>query len=303
MSFELGQRKHLDDQLRKIVRRELRDTVRALTSAGTRLEDRIHESRKSVKKVRAVVALLEQAGARLPRKDRKRLKSAARALSRIRDSAVNVESLNRVRRRYPRQLPEHTYGVLRRALVRARNQQEARGKRDGVVSEAAERLAKTRRSAKGWKSPSLGMSDIVRLLAASYRRSRRAMRRARATGQSATLHDWRKELKTLWYQLRLVKPLATGVAPSIAVLKRVETDLGDHHNLVILAATLRACRELHSMRAGLRQIERLTFRMRQQLRQRALTLGHRIHARKPKAFARWIGVASTKRRLGQTAAA
>ena len=46
----------------------------------------VHESRKSVKKVRAVAALLKQAGAKLPRRDRRRLKSAARALSRVRDS-------------------------------------------------------------------------------------------------------------------------------------------------------------------------------------------------------------------------
>jgi CHAD domain-containing protein len=126
MSFELHQRKHLEDELAKIVRRELRNTVRALTtSTGTAFENEVHESRKSVKKVRAVAALMEQAGAKLPRKDVKRLKSAASALSRLRDSAAIIESLDRVRRRYPKQLPEHTYGILRRGLVGARDRQQA----------------------------------------------------------------------------------------------------------------------------------------------------------------------------------
>jgi CHAD domain-containing protein len=144
---------------------------------------------------------------------------------------------------------------------------------------------------------------MVAVIAASYRRSRKAMKRARATGQSATLHRWRKELKTLWYQLRLATPLATGVAPLIPDLKRLETDLGDDHNLVVLAATLRGCRELRSMRAELRQIERLAARMRQPLRRRAFTLGRRVHGRKPQAFARWIRTSSMKRGPGQTAAA
>jgi hypothetical protein len=52
MSFALTQRKHLEDEFTKIVRRELRNTVRALTGAETAFEDLIHESRKSVKKVR-----------------------------------------------------------------------------------------------------------------------------------------------------------------------------------------------------------------------------------------------------------
>ena len=80
----------------------------------------------------------------------------------------------------------------------------------------------------------------------------------------------------------------TGVAPLIGELKRLETELGDDHNLVVLAATLRGCRDLQSMRAEVRQIDRLAVRMRQPLRRRALALGRRIHARKPETFERWL---------------
>ena len=122
------------------------------------------------------------------------------------------------------------------------------------------------------------------------------------TGQSATLHRWRKELKTLWYQLRLASPLTTGVAPFIAELDRLETELGDDHNLVVLEATLRACRDLRSMRAEMRQIDRLAARMRQPLRRRAFALGRRLHVRKPEAFARWLRASFKQARPHQTAA-
>ena len=304
MSFELHQRKHIEDELTKIVRRQLRNTTRALTTAAdSNFGSAVHESRKSVKKVRAVAAVLEQAGATLPRKDRKRLKSAASALSRLRDSAAIIETFDRVRRRYPKQLPEHTYGILRRGLVGARHRLEARAQRDGVIGEEVKRLTKTRKSAKKWTSPSLDVSDMVAVVAASYRHSRNAMKRARATRQSATLHRWRKELKVLWYQLRLAKPLTSGVAPLIAGLKRLETELGDDHNLVVLGATLRGCRDLRSMRAAVRHIDRLAARMRQPLRRRAFALGRRLHARKTKAFARWIRTSSKLRRRQRTAAA
>jgi hypothetical protein len=92
----------------------------------------------------------------------------------------------------------------------------------------------------------------------------------------------------LWYQLRLAKPLTTGIAPLVADLKRLETELGDDHNLVVLAATLRGCRDLRPMRADIRQIDRLAARMRQPLRRRAFALGRRLYVRTPKAFARWI---------------
>jgi CHAD domain-containing protein len=303
MSFKLHQRKHIEDELTKIVRQQLRNTAHALTtSAGSQFRSAVHESRKSVKKVRAVAAFLKQAGANLPRRDRKRLKSAARALSRVRDSTAIIDTFDRVRRRYPKQLPEHTYGILRRGLVAARDRNEARAQRDGVVAEAAERLEKTRKSAKKWTSPSIKWSGMIAIVAAAYRRSRNAMKRARVTGQSATLHRWRKELKTLWYQLRLARPLTTGVAPLIAELNRLETELGDDHNLVVLGATLRGCRDLRSMRADMRQIDRLAARMRQPLRRRAFALGRRLHVRKPEAFARWLRASFEQARPQQTAA-
>jgi CHAD domain-containing protein len=303
MSFELHQRKHIEDELTKIVRRQLRNAAHALTtSSGNQFRSAVHEARKSVKKVRAIAALLKQEGANLPRRDRRRLKSAARALSRVRDSSAIIDTFDRVRRRYPKQLREHAYGILRRGLVAARDRSEARAQRDGVVAEAAERLETTRKSAKKWTSDSIEWPEMIAILTVSYRRSRNTMKRARVTGYSATLHRWRKELKTLWYQLRLARPLTTGVAPLIAELNRLETELGDDHNLVVLAATLRGCRDLRSMRADIRQIDRLAARMRQPLRRRAFALGRRLHVRKPEAFARWLRKSFKQARSQQTAA-
>lgn len=303
MSFELRHRKHIEDELTKLARQQLEKAAQALsTSAGSQFRIGVHEARKSLKKVRAVADFLTEAGAKLPRRDRQRLKAAARALSRVRDSSAIIDTFDRVRRRYPRQLPEHTYGILRRGLVAARDRREARGRRDGAVTEAAERLEKTRQSTKKWASPSIKWSGLIAIVADSYRRSRRAMKRARMTGQSATLHRWRKEVKTLWYQLRLARPLTTGLAPLIAQLDRLETELGDDHNLVVLGATLRGCRDLRSMRTEMRKIDRLAARMRQPLRRRAFALGRRLHARKPKAFARWLRASRKQTRSRQTAA-
>lgn len=289
MAFELHGQKHIEDELRKIVRRQLRHTAHALTtSAGSQFRNTVHESRKNVKKVRAVEALLREAGASLPRRDRKRLRSAARALSKVRDSTAIIDTFDRVRRRYSKQLSEHTWGILRHGLVAARDRSEALARRDGVITEAAKCIEKTRKSARKWTLPSIEWSRMIAIVATSYGRSRQAMKQAHVTGQSATLHRWRKELKTLWYQLRLAKPLMTGVAPLIGDLSRLETLLGDDHNLVVLEATLRNCRNLRPMRAEIRQIDRLAARMRLLQRQRAFALGRRLHARKPEVFARWL---------------
>lgn len=289
MSFELRQSKHIECELTTIARRELRRTSRVLTEVTRDSFDHaVHESRKSIKKVRAIAAFLEQAGGTLPRKDRKRVKAAGRTLSRLRDSAAIIETFDRVRRRHPKQLSEHTYGILRGELVRARDREHKRAERDGAMVEAAKRLVKTRKSARQWTVPTIDVSKLGAPLAASYRRNRIAMQRAEATKQSATLHRWRKELKVLWYQLRLTQPLTTGVAPLVADLERLETALGDDHDLVVLVATLRGCRRLRTMHAHIRRMDRLAARMRALLRRRAFALGHRLNVREPEAFEHWI---------------
>src|SRR5207249_4587278 len=156
----------------------------------------------------------------VPRKDRRRLRKASRELSRLRDSAAIVETFDRVRRRYAKRLPEHTYGILRRALVEARDRRERSALRDAVLDRVRRRLDNAHADAKHWTGPTMDVSALVATVALFYRRSRRAMKRARGTGRSASLHEWRKELKTLWYQLRLVKPLTRGVAPLVSDLKR-----------------------------------------------------------------------------------
>ncbi len=230
------------------------------------------------------------------------MKSASRALSQLRDSDAIVATFDRLRRSYPKQLPEHTYAILRRGLVRARDEQPDTARRDGLVEDLARKLKRTRFAAKGWTSPRIDLSDLVAIATKAYRRSRKAMRGARETRRAAAVHQWRKDLKTLWYQLRLVKPLAAGIEPLVADMRRLETQLGDDHNLVVLAATLRACPELRSMRTEMRQIGRLAVRMRDAVRRRAFALGRRLHRRKPKAFRRWLREL-TKRAQPRAAAA
>lgn len=289
MAFTLHQRKHIEDELRNTARRQLRRGSEALKKRDAQtLDTSVHEARRTVKKARAVVKTLREAGADVPRKDRRRLRKASRELSALRDSAAIVDTFQRLRKRYPKRLAEHTYGILRRALLEARERGESGARRDGILDRVANQLDKTRARAKRWTAPAVDVAALIDVVALSYRRSRRAMKRARQTHVSATLHGWRKELKTLWYQLRLVKPLTPGVAPLVAGVKRLETDLGEDHNLVVLAAMLRACSELKAMNAEVRQIDAMAARMRQRLRRRVFALGTRLHHQSTRAFASWL---------------
>jgi hypothetical protein len=114
------------------------------------------------------------------------------------------------------------------------------------------------------------------------------MKGAGVSRRSAAVHGWRKELKVLWYQLRLVDPLTTGIAPLVRQLKRLETELGEDHNLVVLGATLRGCRDLRSMRAEVASGGAACPAHAPAAANTRVSLGRRLHRRKPGAFGRWL---------------
>ena len=156
MAFKLHQRKHIEDELRNTARRQLRRSSEALKQPDPRtLATSVHEARRTVKKARAVVKTLRDAGADVPRKDRRRLRKASRELSAVRDSAAIVDTFHRLRKRYPKRLAEHTYGILRRALLEARGRRERGARRDGILDRVTNQLDKTRAKAKLWKAPAL----------------------------------------------------------------------------------------------------------------------------------------------------
>jgi hypothetical protein len=75
------------------------------------------------------------------------------------------------------------------------------------------------------------------------------MRRALKRQRPLDFHGWRKEIKVLWYGLRLVARSDSSVRRDVRALRRAETLLGDDHNLVVL------CEELSSDLSGCRSID------------------------------------------------
>src|SRR5689334_14278160 len=100
MAFRLNSRRPVPDQLRRIVRDELAAAADALGSDAPD-QDAIHEARKSVKKVRAILRLLEDPLGKDYREANDRLRVAARALASLRDADAALVSLQLLHGHYP----------------------------------------------------------------------------------------------------------------------------------------------------------------------------------------------------------
>lgn len=122
------------------------------------------------------------------------------------------------------------------------------------------------------------------------RRAYQAGRQARAAAcdqpNDENLHEWRKRVKDLWYDLRILAAVWPEVMEDLAdQAKKLGEYLGEDHDLAVAGGALKKQRlnkTSFQVLAGL--IERRRF----QLQRAAFDLGNRFFVEKPKAFAQRI---------------
>jgi CHAD domain-containing protein len=284
MAFRLNPAKSIKRQLKRIARTELGNASRRLHQDHG--GDAIHKGRTSVKKVEAVVRLLDEIGFAVPRKQVKRLRFARRALSALRDAEVMSETFDHLQARFPNRVAPHTSAIIQSHLAYSRTKNADRARRDDSLARAAAQLSKTRRSAKRWAPPSIEPADLPAAVKRGFRASRTAMTRARKRRRAEDFHGWRRHAKDLWYQCRLAEGMVSGLATETAEFKKLETMLGEQHNLAVLRSTLDGATELDGVRSDVDEVIALAKTLEDELGREAIALGTRLHAVSPKQFAR-----------------
>ena len=284
-SLALKPKKSIGRQLKRIARKELGSAAERLLQDHRDDED-VHEGRKSLKKVEALAVLLHQVGSAPRRRDRKRLRAARRTLSRARDADAIVETFDHLRSRFAHRIPEHTSAMIRRHLTRRKSAATRRARAGaGSLTRAGTIVRKIRRSVKEWSVPSIDLSDLPELIGRSFRASRKAMMRAQTRGRASDFHEWRKRVKNLSYQLRLVERLVSGLSAQIEEFRELEQALGEAHNLVVLRTKLKRNRGLRQMRSQIDDLTAMSTALQEELGRSALVLGTRLYTMTPKAFA------------------
>jgi hypothetical protein len=110
------------------------------------------------------------------------------------------------------------------------------------------------------------------------------MTRAQKRQRAADFHEWRKEIKALWYHLRLIEASHRGIRREVRMLYDAEASLGDDHNVVVLCAEL-------SKDGSLCDLERLRHaadQYQRDLRRKAIASATRIYKVKPRNYVRRV---------------
>lgn len=256
-------------------------------SGAEDLADSIHEARKDLKKLRAVVRLVRvELGDDLYRAENGRYRDAGRRLARSRDAEVKVETLNLLRERCGQDLPPDLLAAWLVALEGERDEIVERHSGDqgeSALAEARAAIAGGQEEIARWPLDDDSWQLVEAGLLSSYRGGRRAMKSACAEPTGASVHEWRKRTKDLWYQLRILSDAWRPVlAESADQAHQLAELLGDHHDLTVLAEDLSG-RELVGDREAITDV---IERRQEELFEEAAEVGVRLFAEKPKAFGR-----------------
>jgi CHAD domain-containing protein len=285
----LRREESIADGLRRLTRKELRSAAGHL---GPRRpsEDAIHEARKSVKKVRAIAQLMKADDGKGLRGVDKRLRSVNRALSGPRDADAMKEILAKLRARNPQLFSEHTFARLERQLDAHKREATRQAMKDRVFAKAAEDLADLRADAKGWKPAHKRFRALKEGTLETHRRGRRAMKRATGRQGSADFHEWRKQIKALWYKLRLIDCCSANLRKDLRALNKAEEYLGDEHNIAVFCGHVSADPSIVQAPFDFVRLQRAANGYQQELRRKALSSARRIFQMKSRAYLRRVKI-------------
>lgn len=288
MAYRFKAKESVPEGIRRIVREEIEDASKQLTNAkSAKRDEAIHEARKSIKKIRGAIRLMQPELGRIYRQENERLGETGRQLSEIRDAAAIVEVFDGVAEKYKDQLKPEAARAIRRGLLKNKQETEQKIKVDTVVRQAISALRVIAREVAKWPLKNDGFDALAPGFKQRYRRGKDAMATARKQPAPETFHEWRKRVKDHWYHVRLVESLWTEVLQAReSSLKDLETWLGDDHNLVVLHEKLNADPKRYGGEENVHLFTALMDDYSKELREKSLSLGERIYEQKPKLIVR-----------------
>jgi CHAD domain-containing protein len=261
---------------------QLRRAIAKLGGKAPLRDVSVHEVRKELKRARATLRLLRDGiGETAYRRANRRLRDAARPLSRVRDARVLLDVVAKLRggaknasRRAELASLEQR---LRRERHRARGEvldrqsplRRIRSSIDGVLSES-----------RSWCDP--GDESLRRGMERIYRKGCKAFTCADQDASDEMLHEWRKQTKYLRQALEVLAPACRGaIAKRTRGAESIADALGDDHDLAVLQQKLATrSRSGSSRREVLSRIER----RRRQLQKRAAKQSRHLYRHEAEAF-------------------
>lgn len=279
MNYKLRTGKKLEKDLRRIALRQMQRAGGLLRKGAGDDGETVHGARQWLKKARATLRLARPAmGEDAWKTEDRKLRKAGKELSQRRDAEVLVEAVEKLQKTHGKGVAAEVWEKLRGMFLERR--QAAAGK----YREALRKCEKAARRVEDWPVKELRQGDLFAGVENVFEDGRKAMAEAERTRQAAELHEWRKRVKELGYELRILEQWQPKkVAALRKGMKRLGKELGEDHDLELLQA---AAAKSHRLDAtALKAVSARVKSRRADLQRGAFELGRKLFEEKA---AEWI---------------
>lgn len=260
---------------------------------GRFFDTTVHSARKKLKRLRGQLRLVrDQIGYPTYRAENVVLRDTARMLSGVRDAWVLPATLRDLRTHYADLLDEATFAAPEAWLLK-RHEQRRLSVTDAVVGCAIVNLGAARSRFARYPIGSVVYDDFSAIAPGVhrvYRRGFRGHRQSIETRDVEDLHEWRKRVKYLRYQMESLTPMQPTLIGALAgELDVLGELLGDDHDLAVLAETVLEHRESCRDDRERWMLIALIHERRANLQAQAFRIGAALYAEPPDSFVDRIG--------------
>ena len=295
MGFRLKLREPLPDGLKRVFCEQIDSALRCCRHPTKQRGVTVHEVRKHLKKVRAAMRLaVSEVGKNQHSCEDRCVREIGRLVSDLRDAQVRLQTLIQLRDETAKNSGKNHFARIEELLSLEREsfsaafedwQKQAIPMLEGVE----ERLSK-------WQLDCITWTQICGAVEKIYRRGQRGLAKTIKKPVPENFHSWRKRVKDLWYQLRILQPLNRVVLDEMAHDADVLGELlGQEHDFDFLLARLEKESGDDALRGELAHLRKIIRKRGKRLRRNALELGRRFYAEPAKAFAKRISIFIGKR--------
>jgi CHAD domain-containing protein len=296
MGFRLKLREPLPDGLKRVFHEQIQAALELCRHPAKQRGVTVHEVRKHLKKLRAAMRLaIGEVGKNRHTQEDRCVRKIGRLVSDLRDAQVRLQTLIQLRDDTAKGSDESPFARTEELLSLERESFSAAFA--GWQMQAIPQLERVEERLLKWPVEGLTWKQICGAVGKIYKRGQRGLAKTIKDMVPENFHAWRKRVKDLWYQLRILQPLNRVVLEEMAHDAEVLGELlGLEHDLDFLLARLEKESGDEALHDELARLQKLIRKRGKQLRTNALELGRRFYAEPSKAFAKRISIFVNRRK-------
>jgi CHAD domain-containing protein len=273
--------------VRKIIKKHVKDVTNILQSNRKLGEESVHEIRTELKKTRASLRLLRKAlNSNSYHRENIHLRDAGKPFTQVRDAKVLLDTLKKLSVHHRNKFDGKPFNNLRVGL-----RKEYRDSKNKILTDKKNlekiltKLKKSKQRISNWSIENRGWSKLGAGLTHTFDSANSAFKKAQQKMTPETLHEWRKQVKYLRYQIEILEPLWPRYLKDLAEEDHKLTDyLGNHHDLHILKGKLNQHHEWLADKTSRKELLDAIENQQRTLQEKAFALGTRIFGESKSQF-------------------